>query len=63
MAGVRVGEDAILGTMGVATREVGDHAIFGGVPAKQLKTKAEATLFADRRDVKAEPGSGKPECG
>lgn len=62
MAGTRVGEDAILGAMGVATRDVADHAIFGGVPAKQLKTKAEAKPFPDRAEVKASELDTKPNC-
>ncbi|HEV2464318.1 MAG TPA: acyltransferase [Acidobacteriaceae bacterium] len=62
MAGVRVGEDAILGAMGVATRELADHAIYGGIPAKQLKTKAEATPFKDRSEVKAPKPGEKPDC-
>jgi acetyltransferase-like isoleucine patch superfamily enzyme len=45
MAGVHVGEDAMLGAMGVATRELGAHTISGGVPARQLKTKREAKRF------------------
>ncbi|MGH9587639.1 MAG: acyltransferase [Acidobacteriaceae bacterium] len=45
MAGVRVGEDAMLGAMGLATRELADHSISGGIPARQLKTKREAKRF------------------
>jgi acetyltransferase-like isoleucine patch superfamily enzyme len=62
MAGIRVGEDAMLGAMGLATREIGDHVIAGGVPAKQLKTKDEATQFVDRTDVPAPAGVVRPEC-
>ncbi|MBV8116077.1 MAG: acyltransferase [Silvibacterium sp.] len=62
MAGVRVGEDAMLGAMGLATREIGDRVIAGGVPAKQLKTKDEATLFEDRTEVPAPAGVVRPEC-
>jgi acetyltransferase-like isoleucine patch superfamily enzyme len=39
MAGVRVGEDAMLGAMGLATRDVPPHAIWGGVPAKEIRKK------------------------
>jgi acetyltransferase-like isoleucine patch superfamily enzyme len=39
MSGVRIGADAILGAHAVATRDIPDRAIFGGVPAKQLKSK------------------------
>jgi acetyltransferase-like isoleucine patch superfamily enzyme len=61
MAGVRVGEDAMLGAMSLATKEIGDHSIAGGVPAKQLKTKDQATQFKDRSDVPA-PKHEQPEC-
>jgi acetyltransferase-like isoleucine patch superfamily enzyme len=59
---VRVGEDAMLGAMSVATKEVGDHVIAGGVPAKQLKTKDEATQFEDRSDVPAPERQVRPNC-
>jgi acetyltransferase-like isoleucine patch superfamily enzyme len=62
MAGVRVGEDAMLGAMSLATRDVEDHSIAGGVPAKQLKTKDEATQFEDRTDVKAPERIVKAQC-
>jgi acetyltransferase-like isoleucine patch superfamily enzyme len=45
MAGVHVGEDAMLGAMGVATRELAPHTISGGIPARQLKNKREAKRF------------------
>lgn len=41
MAGVNVGEDAILGAMGVATRNVPDGSIAGGVPAREIKKKQD----------------------
>jgi acetyltransferase-like isoleucine patch superfamily enzyme len=62
MAGVRVGEDSILGAYGLATRDIEDHVIAGGVPAKQLKTKDEATQFEDRTDVKAPERVVKAQC-
>jgi acetyltransferase-like isoleucine patch superfamily enzyme len=39
MAGVTIGEDAMLGAMGVATHDVPPHAIWGGVPAREIKRK------------------------
>lgn len=39
MAGVHVGENAILGAMGVATKDLEANSISGGVPAKQIKSK------------------------
>jgi acetyltransferase-like isoleucine patch superfamily enzyme len=62
MAGVRIGEYAMLGAMGLATKTVGDHVIAAGIPAKQLKTKGEAKRFADQSVVKAPPREVKPEC-
>jgi acetyltransferase-like isoleucine patch superfamily enzyme len=62
MAGVRVGEDAMLGAMSVATKEVPDHSIAGGIPAKELKTKDEARQFEDRSDVPAPDRLLRPNC-
>lgn len=41
MAGVNVGEDAILGAMAVATRNIGPGSITGGIPAKEIKKKSD----------------------
>jgi acetyltransferase-like isoleucine patch superfamily enzyme len=41
MAGVNVGEDAILGAMAVATRDVAAGSISGGIPAKEIKKKSD----------------------
>jgi acetyltransferase-like isoleucine patch superfamily enzyme len=49
----------MLGTMGVATKDVAAHSIVGGVPAKQLKTKDEARQFEDRSTVKPPPSTGE----
>jgi len=62
MAGVRIGEDTILGAMGLANRDVPDRAIVGGIPAKQLKTKDQAKQFEDRTDVPAPDRMARPEC-
>ncbi|WP_158751453.1 acyltransferase [Acidobacterium sp. S8] len=59
MAGVKVGENTMLGAMGVATKDVADHSIVGGVPAKQLKTKDDARQFEDRETYKAPPSTGE----
>lgn len=58
MAGVKVGEDAMLGAIGLATKNVPDHAISAGVPARALKTKSEAKQFEDRTEAKG-PGRVK----
>ncbi|HZU10181.1 MAG TPA: acyltransferase [Pseudacidobacterium sp.] len=59
MAGVNIGEDSMLGAMGVATRDVAAHSIVGGVPAKHIRTKDEAKLFADRETYKRPPVTGE----
>ena len=59
MAGVNIGEDSMLGTMGVATKDVAPHSIVGGVPAKQLKTKDEARKFEDRGTVQRSTATGE----
>jgi len=55
MAGVNIGENAMLGTMGVATKDVEAHSIVGGVPAKQLKTKDQAKRFEDQSTYQTPP--------
>jgi acetyltransferase-like isoleucine patch superfamily enzyme len=62
MAGVKVGEDSMLGAMGLATKDMTECTIFAGIPARQLKTKEEATRFEDRSRVKAPAREVKPEC-
>jgi acetyltransferase-like isoleucine patch superfamily enzyme len=57
MAGVTVGEDSMLGAMGVATKNIEPHSIVGGVPAKPLKTKDQARLFEDRETYRRPPGT------
>jgi acetyltransferase-like isoleucine patch superfamily enzyme len=37
MAGVKVGEDSMVGAMGVATHDIPAHSIWGGVPAREIK--------------------------
>ena len=62
MAGVRIGEDTIVGAMGLANRDVSDRTIVGGIPARQLKTKDEAIQFEDRSDVAAPDRMPRPQC-
>ena len=42
LSGVKVGEHGMVGSMGVATKDVPDFHIVGGVPAKTLKVKSIA---------------------
>ena len=61
MAGVKVGEDATVGAMGVATRPVEDHSIVGGVPAKEIKKKDQAKRFEEGNQEGDEGRSGDPQ--
>lgn len=56
MAGVKVGEDATLGAMSVATKPVEDHSIVGGVPAREIKKKSEAKRFEGAENETSEEG-------
>ena len=62
MAGLKIGENAMLGAMGVATKDLAGNAIYGGIPAKQLKTKDQAKRFEDQSVVKAAPHERRPQC-
>jgi acetyltransferase-like isoleucine patch superfamily enzyme len=42
MAGVRVGEHGLLGSLGVATRDIPPYNIAVGIPAKPVKVKSIA---------------------
>jgi acetyltransferase-like isoleucine patch superfamily enzyme len=39
LAGMRIGEDAMLGAMGVATKDVTPHVVSVGIPAKVVRVK------------------------
>lgn len=62
MAGLKVGENAMLGAMSLATKDLAGNAIYGGIPAKQLKTKDQAKRFEDQSLVKASPHERRPQC-
>jgi len=46
MSGVRVHEHGLLGSMGVATRDIPPYTIAAGIPAKPIKVKTIAPLTA-----------------
>jgi acetyltransferase-like isoleucine patch superfamily enzyme len=52
MAGVKIGEDAMLGAMGVATHDVPAHSIWGGVPAREIKATKPGIEVAQGEDSK-----------
>jgi acetyltransferase-like isoleucine patch superfamily enzyme len=52
MPGVHIGEGAVLGAHAVATRDVEENVVAGGVPAKEIEKKDQAK----RIDENAEQG-------
>src|SRR5271170_5040355 len=48
MSGVKVGEHGLVGSMGVATKDVPDFTIVAGVPSKPIKIKSIAPEEAKR---------------
>jgi len=44
LAGMRVGRNAMVGTMGVVTRPVPDHHVNVGIPAKPVRVKRDGVL-------------------
>jgi acetyltransferase-like isoleucine patch superfamily enzyme len=50
LSGVKVGEHGIVGSVGVASKNVEDYHIVGGIPAKTLKVKDIAPSVATGRD-------------
>lgn len=49
MPGITVGEDSMVGAQAVATHNVEPHSIAGGVPARRIKAKKEATRLRDEQ--------------
>jgi acetyltransferase-like isoleucine patch superfamily enzyme len=52
MAGVKIGEDSMLGAMGVATHDIPAHSIWGGVPAREIKARKPGLEVAQGEDSK-----------
>jgi acetyltransferase-like isoleucine patch superfamily enzyme len=52
MAGVKTGEDSMLGAMGVATHDIPAHSIWGGVPAREIKARKPGLEVAQGEDSK-----------
>ena len=52
MAGVKTGEDSMLGAMGVATHDIPAHSIWGGVPAREIKARKPGMEVAQGEDSK-----------
>jgi acetyltransferase-like isoleucine patch superfamily enzyme len=50
MPGVRVAKGAMLGAQGVATHDIGENNIAGGVPARRIKATTEAHRLGENED-------------
>ncbi len=55
LAGTRIGEDAMLGAMGVATRDVLKHAVNVGIPAKAARFKDRGPRTRSSSSIQPEP--------
>jgi acetyltransferase-like isoleucine patch superfamily enzyme len=52
MSGVKVGEHGMVGSMGVASKNVEPFHIVGGIPAKTIKVKSIAPEEVQKSFVK-----------
>ncbi len=51
MAGVRIGDGAIIGTRAVVTKDVEPYSIVGGVPAKEIRKRFAPELIKELMEI------------
>ena len=59
LSGVRVGEHGMVGSMGVASKDVDPFHVVGGIPAKTLKVKSIAPLEVQEKAQQRAAEKGK----
>ena len=52
LAGVTIGSNCVIGACALVTKDVPDNSIYGGVPARFLKTTSDFLLKAQRNSLK-----------
>ena len=52
MAGVTIGDGAIIGTRAVVTKDVPPYSIVGGIPAKQIRKRYSDDIISELLKVK-----------
>ena len=63
LRGVRVGDNSIVGTNSVVTKDVAANSVVGGVPAKVMRMRDAPTSCAGRTPSSPSPDAVSPACG